>query len=326
MSQIVRTVLFTVVVALVTGLAFANAAATGGTSTVRNKLTLMAPASPGGGWDGFAREAQTALRSEGVVNNVQVVNVPGAGGTIGLSQLVGMTGRDDILMVTGGVMIGAIAQGDTPESLADVTPIARMADDFAAIVVPADSPIETLDDFIEAWRANPTGTSLAGGSLGSIDHLLTLVLAEKIGLHPADANYIPYSGGGEALSAMLSHTTTGGVSGYNEIAGQVEAGQLRVLAVSSAERVPGVDVPTFVEQGVDLTMSNWRGLVAPPGLTPEQTAELVAIATELEGSAAWQDVIRRNKWTDSFLTGPGFADYLTEQQAEADEIFEGLEK
>nr|WP_244960862.1 tripartite tricarboxylate transporter substrate-binding protein [Pseudoclavibacter chungangensis] len=318
--------MFTVVVALVTGLAFANAAATGGTSTVRNKLTLMAPASPGGGWDGFAREAQTALRSEGVVNNVQVVNVPGAGGTIGLSQLVGMTGRDDILMVTGGVMIGAIAQGDTPESLADVTPIARMADDFAAIVVPADSPIETLDDFIEAWRANPTGTSLAGGSLGSIDHLLTLVLAEKIGLDPADANYIPYSGGGEALSAMLSHTTTGGVSGYNEIAGQVEAGQLRVLAVSSAERVPGVDVPTFVEQGVDLTMSNWRGLVAPPGLTPEQTAELVAIATELEGSAAWQDVIRRNKWTDSFLTGPGFADYLTEQQAEADEIFEGLEK
>ena len=178
MSQIVRTVLFTVVVALVTGLAFANAAATGGPSTVRTKLTLMAPASPGGGWDGFAREAQTALRSEGVVNNVQVVNVPGAGGTIGLSQLVGMTGRDDILMVTGGVMIGAIAQGDTPESLTDVTPIARMADDFAAIVVPADSPIETLDDFIEAWRANPTGTSLAGGSLGSIDHLLTLVLAE----------------------------------------------------------------------------------------------------------------------------------------------------
>lgn len=324
MSQVLRTVIFSVVVALVTGLALVNAASTGGVSTVRSKLTLMAPASPGGGWDGFAREAQSALRAEGIVNNVQVVNVPGAGGTIGLSQLVGMSGRDDMLMVTGGVMVGAIALGDTPESLQDVTPIARVADDFAALVVPADSPIQTLDDFVEAWKANPGGTSLAGGSLGSIDHLMTGMLAGEIGLDPTQANYIAYSGGGEALSAMLSHTTTGGMSGYNEIAGQVEAGQLRVLAISAPERVPGVDVPTFTEQGIDVSMSNWRGVVAPPGLSDEQTAELVAIVDELEHSPSWQEALERNRWQDSYLTGPEYTAFLEEKQQEADAIIEEL--
>jgi putative tricarboxylic transport membrane protein len=319
-----RTVLFGAVVVLAAGFAFTNAAASGQASTVRSKLTIMAPASPGGGWDGFSRESQTAMRSEGIVNNVQVVNVPGAGGTIGLSQLAGMTGRDDILMATGGVMVGAISLGDTPETLADVTPIARVADDYAALVVPADSEIETLDDFVEVWKADPEGTSIAGGSLGSIDHLMTGQLARTIGIDPTQANYIAYSGGGEALSAMLSHTTTGGMSGYNEIAGQVEAGQLRVLAVSSPERMEGVDVPTFMEQGIDVSMSNWRGFVAPPGLDEEQIEELAAIVDELRHSDAWQEVLERNNWTDSYLPGEDFTAYLEEQQDEVDIIIEEL--
>lgn len=324
MNQVLRTIVFGTVVMVITGLAVGNAAATGASSTVRNKLTVMAPASPGGGWDSFARESQAAMRSEGIVNNVQVANVPGAGGTIGLSQLLQMTGRDDILMATGGVMVGAIALGDTADTLQDVTPIARVADDFAALVVPADSPITSLDEFLESWQADPEGTSIAGGSLGSIDHLMTGRLAGAIGLDPEKANYIAYSGGGEALSAMLSHTTTGGMSGYNEISGQVEAGQLRVLAVSSAERMPGVDVPTFVELGVDVTMSNWRGYVAPPGLSEAQTAELAAIVGELQASSAWHEVLKRNNWTDSYLPGADFEEFLALQQSQTDEIIEEL--
>lgn len=324
MKTVLSRVLFGTAVAVVAGLAFTNAASGGQGLTVRSKLTIMAPASPGGGWDGFSREAQTAMRSEGIVNNVQVVNVPGAGGTIGLSQFVGMTGRNDILMTTGGVMVGAISLGKTAETLADVTPIARVADDYAALVVPADSEIQTLDDFIEVWKADPAGTSIAGGSLGSIDHLMTGALAAAIGIDPRQANYIAYSGGGEALSAMLSHTTTGGMSGYNEISGQVEAGQLRVLAVSSAERMVGVDVPTFIELGVDVSMSNWRGFVAPAGLTDEEIAELSAIVEELRNSEAWAGVLDRNDWTDSYLTGDDFTDFLDEQQREVDTLIKEL--
>lgn len=319
-----KSALFAVVVLVVTALAFVNAAQTSGQSTVRSRLTLIAPAAPGGGWDGFAREAQQVMRAEGIVNSVQVVNVPGAGGTIGLSQLVEMRGRSDIMMITGGVMVGAIAVGDTPETLADVTPIARLADDYAALVVPADSPIRTFQEFVDAWKADPTGVSLAGGSLGSIDHLVTGMLARELGIDPAQANYIAYSGGGEALAAMLSHTTTGGMSGYNEVAGQIEAGQLRLLAVSAPERIAGVDAPTFIEGGVDLSMSNWRGFVAPPDLPAEDIAELKEIVEEMHATQAWGDVVSRNSWTDSYLVGDEFEAFIAQQQSEVDDVVKEL--
>ena len=319
-----KSLVFALVVLVVSGFAFANAAATGSGSTVRNKLTLIAPASPGGGWDGFARESQQTLRSEGIVNNVQVVNVPGAGGTIGLAQFVQMDGREDIMMVTGGVMVGAIALGDGNETLADVTPIARLADDYAALVVPAGSEIETFEEFVEAWKANPTGTSIAGGSLGSVDHFSTVMLAREIGIDPAQANYIAYSGGGDALSAMLSGTTTGGMSGYNEVAGQIEAGQLRLLAVSSPERIPGADAPTFTEAGVDVVLSNWRGLVAPADLDDAQVAELAAIVDEMHSTQEWRDVLEKNSWTDNYMVGEEFEAFIDEQQTEADELAKEL--
>lgn len=308
----------------VVGLALVNAASDGGEATARSKLVLMAPASPGGGWDGFARESQQAIKSEGISNNVQVVNVPGAGGTIGLGQFAQMEGRSDMLMVTGGVMVGAVELADSGVSLEDVDPLVRLADDFAALVVPADSPYQTLDDFIEAWKQDPGGTSISGGSLGSIDHLLTGLVAEKVGIDPAETNYIAYSGGGEALTSMLSGTTVAGMSGYNEVADQIKAGNLRALAVSSEERLPGVDVPTFKEQGVDASMANWRGLAAAPGVSEEDREELLEIVDEYRQTEHWQDALERNSWTDSSMTGEEFDAFLDEEITRTEDIVEGL--
>ncbi|MBO0896193.1 Bug family tripartite tricarboxylate transporter substrate binding protein [Arthrobacter sunyaminii] len=324
MKKSIRTGVFALVVAVVTILAFVNAAASGGTATARSKLTLIAPAAPGGGWDGFARESQQALRSNGIVNNPQVVNVPGAGGTIGLSQFVQTPGREDALLVTGGVMVGAIELADNPESMADVVPIARLADDYAALVVPADSEFQTLDDFLAAWVENPGGNSIGGGSLGSIDHLLSGLLAQKVGIDPKTVNYVAYSGGGEALTSLLSHTTAAGMSGYNEVADQIEAGTLRALAISSEERLDGVDVPTFQEQGVDVAMSNWRGVVAAPGITDEAKAEFIDIITEMRESEEWKDTLERNSWTDSFATGEEFESFIQEEVLTASAIVKEL--
>lgn len=324
MSTIIRNLVFGVVVVVVAVFAFGDAISTASNSTVRSKITIMAPAAPGGGWDTFARTSQQTLRSEGIVANVQVVNVPGAGGTIGLSQFVQAEGQEDYLMVTGGVMIGGIAVSKPAESLADVTPIARLADDYAALVVPADSDIHTLEDFVEAWQADPTGTSIAGGSLGSIDHLATVMLAQEIGLDPADANYIAYSGGGDALSAMLSHTTTAGMSGYNEVSAQIEAGQLRLLAISAPQPVEGIDAPTLLDAGYDVQMTNWRGFVAPPGITDAERQELVDIVTELAESEGWAVALDRNDWTDTFAVGDEYERFIVDQQAEVDAIVEEL--
>ncbi|WP_313815306.1 tripartite tricarboxylate transporter substrate-binding protein [Citricoccus sp.] len=308
----------------VVGLALVNAAAGGGEATARSKLVLMAPAAPGGGWDGFARESQQAIKSDGISNNVQVVNVPGAGGTIGLGQFAQMEGRSDMMMVTGGVMVGAVELADSGVSMEDVEPLVRLADDYAALVVPADSPYETLDDFIAAWKQDPGGTSISGGSLGSIDHLLTGLVAEKVGIDPSQTNYIAYSGGGEALTSMLSGTTVAGMSGYNEVADQIEAGNLRALAISSKERLPGVDVPTFLEQGVDAEMANWRGLAAAPGVSEEDRGELLEIVAEYRQTEHWQDALERNSWTDSYMTGDEFEVFLDEEIDRTRDIVEGL--
>jgi putative tricarboxylic transport membrane protein len=317
-------IIYGVIVAVVVSLAFVNAASAGGASTARQKLTLMAPAAPGGGWDGFARESQQALRANGIVNNAQVINVPGAGGTIGLSQFVQMPGREDMLLVTGAVMIGAIELAENPESMQDVTPIARLSDDYAALVVPADSPYQTLDQFIEGWRQDPGGHAIAGGSLGSIDHLMTGLLAKTVGIDPKQANYVAYSGGGEALTSMLSHTTAAGVSGYNEVKDQVEAGNLRALAISSAEPLEGVDVKTFKEQGVDVAMSNWRGVVAAPGISDEAKAEFEEIVQEMHDSPEWRDTLERNNWADSYLTGPELDEFIDEEVIRVKAIVEDL--
>ena len=324
MKQSIRTGVFALVVAVVTILAFVNAAASGGTATARSKLTLIAPAAPGGGWDGFARESQQALRSNGIVNNPQVVNVPGAGGTIGLSQFVQTPGREDALLVTGGVMVGAIELADNPESMADVVPIARLADDFDVLVVTADSDFQTLDDFLAAWKENPGGNSIGGGSLGSIDHLLSGLLAQKVGIDPKAVHYVAYSGGGEALTSLLSHTTAVGMSGYNEVADQIEAGTLRALAISSEERLDGVDIPTFKEQDVDVAMSNWRGVVAAPGITDEAKAEFIDIITEMRESDEWKDTLERNSWTDSFATGGDFETFIRDEVSTASTIVKEL--
>lgn len=323
-KRIMSKAVYGVVVVAIAGLAFTNAAASGGESSARNKLVLMAPAAPGGGWDGFAREAQQAMKSIGTVNNVQVTNIPGAGGTIGLSQFVQMTGRHDMMMVTGGVMVGAVELANSETTLDDVELIARLADDYAALVVPADSDIQTLDDFVEVWSENPGGTSISGGSLGSIDHLLTGYVAQKVGIDPADTNYIAYSGGGEALTSMLSGTTVGGMSGYNEVADQIEVGTLRALAISSEERLPGVDVPTFKEQGVDAVMANWRGFAGAPGITEDQKQEFVEIITEFHDSEQWRDALERNNWTDSFMIGEEFAQFVDNEVTITAQIIEGL--
>lgn len=324
MKKAILTVAFAAVTAVFFVAATANASSSGGTATARSKLTLIAPAAPGGGWDGFARESQQAMRVNGVVNTARVVNVPGAGGTIGLNQLGQMDGREDVLMITGAVMLGAIELADTQTTLDDVTLIARVADDYNVLVVPADSPYETIEDFAAGWAADPGGHAIAGGSLGGIDHLLSGLLAQEIGFDPQQVNYVAYSGGGEVLTSVLSNTASAGISGYNEFSDQIEAGTIRALGTSAAEPVDGIDVPTFIESGLDVEMSNWRGYVAPAGISDETRQELVAIVTEMHATADWEDAMTRNRWSDSFSTGTELDEFIAEETVRVAAIIKEL--
>lgn len=302
----------------------AQAVVSGSASGARTALTLLVGAAPGGGWDTVARELQVAMRDNGVVANPQVVNVPGAAGTISLEQLHQMQGQSDVLMVTGTVMLGGIVVNDSLHDLTDTTPIAHLADDYEAIVVPADSELETLDDLANALKADPGSVSFGGGSLGGTDHLLAAMFADEIGIDTAAVNYIPFAGGGEAVSALLSHSVTAGVSGYNEFADQITAGNLRCLGIACPEPMPDVDGPTFAEAGYETYLPNWRGVVAPPGLSAEESAELTAIISETVQTAEWKDALVRNKWIDAYQDDQEFADFVSTETDRVTEIIEGL--
>ncbi|OHC43741.1 MAG: C4-dicarboxylate ABC transporter substrate-binding protein [Rhodobacteraceae bacterium GWE1_64_9] len=269
--------------------------------------TIIAPANPGGGWDQTARTMQTVMQDEGISPSVQVQNVPGAGGTIGLAQFASQNkGNADALIVGGYVMVGAILTNNSPVSLADVTPIARLTGEYEAVVVPAASPIETMEQLTEALKADPGAVSWAGGSAGGTDHIAVGLIAKAAGVDPTKINYIAYSGGGEALAAILGNQVTAGISSLGEFQEQVKAGTLRLLAVSAPARIDGVDAPTLKEAGLDVELQNWRMVAAAPGLSDEQKAKVAADIEKLAKSAGWQEQLTTKGWADTYLAGAEF--------------------
>ena len=278
------------------------------------ELSIMAPAGPGGGWDQTARSLQNALQTEKLATNVQVTNVPGAGGTIGLAQFVSQNkGKGDALIVGGYVMVGAILTNNAPVTLDQVTPIARLTGEYEAIVVPTSSPIKTMGDLVAQLKADPGTVSWGGGSAGGTDHITVGLIAKAAGVDPTKINYIPFSGGGEALAAIVGGKVTAGISGYGEFEQQVKAGKLRVLAVSSPERLPNVDGPTLKESGIDVEVQNWRGVWAAPDITDEQKASLISMIEKVNASKTWQDTLATKGWANTFLAGDAFADVLKQE-------------
>ena len=288
-------------------------------------LEIIAPAAPGGGWDQTARAMQNVLQEEGLANGVQVVNIPGAGGTIGLAQFVtGKEGQGDALMATGLVMLGAILTNQSPVTLDQITPIARLIGEYELIAVPVGSPIKTMDDLIAKFKEDPGSVSWGGGSAGGTDHMLVGLLAKEVGVDPSQINYIAHSGGGEAMGAILGGHVTVGVNGVAELLPQVQAGQLRPLAISSEERLPGIDVPTLKEQGLDVALTNWRGVVAPPGITDEDKQALSDMVAQMVESEAWQNTLKERGWLDLYMPPEEFAQFLQQDREQVETVLKDI--
>jgi len=278
-------------------------------------LNVFIPAGPGGGWDGLGRAIEQVSRQAGLVGSFQFENVGGAGGTVGLPRFVAQRrGRGDAIMVGGAIMVGAVLANRSPVGLKDVTPLARMTTEPSVIVVPANSDIKDIAGLLAAFKSNPGGTSVAGGSAGGIDHIILGLLLKSQGRSAKDASYVAFAGGGPAQAAILGAQVKAGISGISEFAEQVKAGRMRALATTGESR--SLDgVPTLKESGVDVVMGNWRGVFAPPGVKPEDRAKLVAFLTELDAMPAWQELCQRQGWDRAFLAGDAFAEFLKQDEA-----------
>ena len=291
-----------------------------------DQLRLIAPAAPGGGWDQTARVMQQVLQRTGLVRTAPVENIPGAAGTIGLARFVGSEqGRDDTLLVSGLIMLGGIVMHRSPVTLHDVTPIARLTGEYEAIVVPANSPFHTLSDLIRALRDRPESISWGGGSAGGSDQILAGLVAEAVGVKPGRINYVAFSGGGESLSAILGGQVSLGVNGLAELEPQIAAGTVRALAISSAERLPGLDVPTLREQGVDIEFENWRSVVAPPGIGSRERQRLASLIAAMVTTPEWRAALEQYRWIDRYLPGDAFAPFVEREETRVRATLQQLE-
>ena len=192
------------------------------------------------------------------------------------------------------------------------------------MVVPATSPYQTLGEFIEAWKQDPGAMSIAGGSAGGSDHMLAGLLAQAVDVDVSLINYLPHSGGGESLASLLGSHVAAGINGFAELQAFIESGRLRALALSSEERVEGLDIPTFVEQGIDVTLANWRAVAAPPGISDQQKAELVTIIDRIYNTQTWKDALVRNNWIDLYMTGPEYEAFLQTEAVRVESVLRSI--
>jgi putative tricarboxylic transport membrane protein len=269
-----------------------------------------------------AREFQQAQKANSLVNNVQVVNMPGAGGTIALGNVVNLSGRANNLLVGGTGLLAASVQYSSEKTYDDVTNLAVLFEEYDVIVVPADSPYETLDDLVNAWREDPAALPWTGG--GSFDQLVVTDLALAAGIDPVDTTYISSDGGGEAIQALLNGTAGAATGGYPDNIDQIESGRLRALALVAEEPVDGIDIPTAREQGYDITLSNWRSLSAPPGITDEQVESLDELIAETIATDEWKDAVERFHWTVNVRTGDELEEFLANETERIDMLYEEM--
>jgi putative tricarboxylic transport membrane protein len=299
--------------------------ASGGEDGPISGLRLMVPNSPGSGYDTTGRAIAQVLEGAKLATGIEVFNLEGAGGTVGLQRLVNEDGNADMLMQMGLGVVGAQFSNQSEATLDQTTPIAKLIEEAEAIVVPANSPFQDLDDLVTAWKADPGNTPVGGASNpGGPDHLTPMLLAEEVGVTPSDVNYVAYDGGGELLAGILGGDIAFAATGIGEVSESAASGDVRILAVTSDEPVEGVDAPTLGDEGVDLTFTNWRGIVAAPGITDDEKQRFIDAITEMHDSEEWQQTLEDQGWTDAFVTGDDFASFLGTESDRVESVLSGL--
>jgi putative tricarboxylic transport membrane protein len=308
-------------VALTLGTACAPGADKGGDAAKNyptKPIELLVPAKPGGGWDQTARGLQQVVQEAKLTDqSIEVVNREGGGGATGLAELTARDKGDPYTLMIGGlVMIGALKQANSPLSVTDATTIATLTSEAEVFVVRSDSPFQTIQDVVNAYRANPKSVIFGGGSAGGSDHIVIGQTLKAAKLNPADMNYIGYAGGGEATAGILSGDVQVGVSGVSEFESQIESGAMRLLAISSNDeiQVAGKPAPTLTSAGLDVDFVNWRAIFAPPGLSDADVDGITAFIDRIHSTQQWKALLEQRGWADDYRTGDDAAKFVADQE------------
>ena len=282
-------------------------------------IHFLIPGGAGGGWDGTARGTGEALTKSGIVGKASYENMSGGGGGKAIGYLIeNANSNHNTLMVNSTPIVIRSLVGRFPYNFRDLTMIAGTIGDYAALVVHKDNKIDSFKDLVKAYRSNPRKIAIGGGSVpGGMDHLVAALVMQSARQDPTKVKYIPYDAGGKAMAALLSGEITALSTGFSEAVGMANAGEVKIIGVTSAERVPAYkDAPTFKEQGYDAEFVNWRGFFAAPGLPAEKAEAYRKALGDMYETPEWEAVRARNGWVNIYQPGGDFVDFLEAQEKE----------
>jgi putative tricarboxylic transport membrane protein len=289
------------------------------------RLEFLVPGGPGSGQDQAARAFEEALKAENLVTGTQVTHYAGGGGMIAVSQfLTTKKGNGNAVVTQGAGHLSFPLSNKTPVSLRDVTPLARIAGEYELMVVRSDSEFKTIDDLVAKYKANPASVLWGAGARGSTDHIFYAMISKAIGVDPKKLNFIPHTNTGEIVAAVLGGHVAVGAGGYQDFAPQIEAGKMRVIAVGSAERLKGIEAPTLKEKGIDVVLTNWRGVSAHPSLSEAELDKLTDVFDKMVKSPTWRKMLVDRGWNDLYLKRKEYAAFMRDEEMRVGNILKDL--
>ena len=286
----------------------------------------IAPANPGGGWDFTCRQIGKIMHDIGAIDDpIQVTNMAGGGGGLAYSHVVNERADDAELIVAASQATATrLAQNAYAGMTADqVRFVGAIGADPGVIVVAKDSPMQNLNDMIEAIKADPGSVAFAGGSAtGGFDHLKVLQVLKAGGYEDiTSVKYIGVDGGADAITQTIGGFTQAMTGDMSEIVGFLQSGDVRALAVLTEEPVPGFeDIPTAVSQGIDVVAVNWRGLYVPKNISDEAFQGWADRLQTVADSAEWKEAMAANGLAPFTKVGDDFQSWVDGVVASTEEL------
>jgi len=283
---------------------------------LKGQTECIAPSNPGGGWDAICRTTSAVLQKTGMIKApMYVTNMPGGSGAVAIANVITKRKADtNLIVAASNALTFTMSMGRTPHTYRDVIPLAQVGAELGGLFVRADSKLKNLGDLVTALKADPKSVNFAGGSApGSLDHIKAALLAKAIGVDPTKVVYVPFQGGGEALTSLLGGHTNVATLDLSEAAGQLEAGKIRALAILSEKRSTKFkDIPTTYEGGVKASLPVWRGLYLAPGVPKEAVDFWSDTIQKMVAKPEWNAEREKLGWEPTYKFGDDFVKFVND--------------
>ena len=281
-------------------------------------VEIVTSSAAGGSNDRVARVIQKIVQDQKLVPTpVSVLNKPGGNQTLSRAYLLAHPGDAHYFDIGNPTLISNHIMGITKQHFGDFTPIALLINEYSVFTVRADSPLRTAKDLIAQLRKDPESLTFGVSNLGGTNHLTLSMAVKAGGIDPKKLKVVVFKTNAESTTAVMGGHIQMVAASIPSVIGQITAGTVRAIAVGDPQRMDGVmaNVPTLKEQGIDVSLSNWRAFIGPKGLTPAQVAYWENVLARVVATDEWKKELEAQNWDGRFLRSKEFAQYMDKEYA-----------